>query len=521
MIRSRLWTSPDPSAPNRTSDVWFLLGALLLVSLLVQVVRPSTLLPLDIFLWRPILVCTTLLAAGQWLVYWQKKSWSQVWDTLKVALPFALVAALVFALINLWQQGSGSLPLTLSQLPAYLLSLGFWPTAAGPESLLRGFTFGLALGVAWHEYRATKNDLRTIVGAVGTWLVCSFVLLLPSIVVLLALLFQGLPILNQTGQNVIENFSRLNLNTYWSNSQLTRWFTGFGGQLPNMMALFQITWIAVMALVAAWLVSGLKKLKTLSIKNILSQSWDVVIWATAVLAGLSAGWGRMPRSPLDWVTWLAFLITLVLLFLFWRTKIIEEVLSEGESLFTYWHLPLVIIFAALLGWPIMQFVVAILIISWLFRVETQNLASNSINLASKQDWLKDIILWLVWMLVAGASLAFIRGSQTIGLNMVHTVMAFGLLVAPALIWRSVQDKANGWFITAGCWLVASLVAAYLLQAFAVFALALLVLVFCYILFRLKDKTGQIMPLAIILYTLAVLIFIFWLPRWLNPRLLGY
>ncbi|MDD5726177.1 MAG: hypothetical protein PHC53_02060 [Patescibacteria group bacterium] len=510
MIRSRIWTTPDPSTPDRASDVWFLLGALLLVSLLVQVIRPATLLPLDIFLWRPILACTALLAAGQWLVYWQKKTWSQVWDTLKAALPFALVSSLVFALINLWQQGSGSMPLTLSQLPVYLLSLGFWPTIAGPESLLRGFALGLALGVAWHEYRATKNDLRTIVGAVGTWLACSLVLLLPSITIILALLFQGLPILNQTGQDIVENFSRLNLNTYWSNLQLTRWFTGFGGQLPNMMALFQITWVAVIALAVTWIVSGLTKFKTWSIKNILSQSWDIAIWVTAILAGLSAGWGRMPHSPLDWATWLAFLISMVLLFMFWRTKIMEEVQSEGESLFTYWHLPLVLIFAALLGWPIMQFVVAILIISWLYKKSSR---------VREQGWLKDIILWLIWMLIASASLAFVRGSQTIGLSMVNAVMAFGLLVAPALIWRSAQGKAHSWFITASCWLVASLIAAYLLQAFAVFALALLVVVFCYILFRLKDKTGQVMPLAIILYTLAVLIFIFWLPRWLNPRLL--
>ncbi len=513
MIRSRIWTSQDPSIPDRASDVWFLLGALLLVSLLVQVIRPAALLPLDIFLWRPILACTALLAAGQWLVYWQKKTWSQVWDTLKAALPFALVMALVFALINLWQQGSGSLPLTLSQLPVYLLSIGFWPTTAGPESLLRGFVFGLALGVAWHEYRATKNDLRTIVGAVGTWLACSLVLLLPSIIILFALLFQGLPILNQTGQNIVENFSRLNLNTYWSNLQLTRWFTGFGGQLPNMMALFQITWVAVIALAVTWIVSGLTKFRTWSIKNILSQSWDMAIWVTAILAGLSAGWGRMPHSPLDWATWLAFLIVMILLFTYWRTKetkiLVEGVQPEGESLFAAWHLPLVIILSALLGWPIMQFVVAVLIISWLSKD----------GLAVKWDWLKDVISWLVWMLIASASLAFIRGSQTTGLIMVNTVMAFGLLIAPALIWRSVQGKANGWFITAGCWLVASLAAAYLLQAFAVFALALLVLVFCYILFKLKDKTGQIMPLAIILYTLAVLIFIFWLPRWLNPRLL--
>lgn len=505
MIRSRIWTSPDPSAPDRASDVWFLLGALLLVSLLVQVIRPATLLPLDIFLWRPILACTALLAAGQWLVYWQKKTWSQVWDTLKAALPFALVSALVFALINLWQQGSGSLPLTLSQLPAYLLSIGFWPTTAGPESLLRGFAFGLALGVAWHEYHATKNDLRTIVGAVGTWLACSLVLLLPSIIIILALLFEGSPVLNQTGQNIVENFSRLNLNTYWSNLQLTRWFTGFGGQLPNMMALFQITWVAVIALSVTWLINALTKFKTWSIKNILSQSWNMAIWATAILAGLSAGWGRMPHSPLDWATWLVFLMMVILLYTFWRGK--ES--TQEESLFVYWHLPLVLLLSALLGWPVMQFIVAVLIISWLSKD----------GLAVKWDWLKDVVLWLVWMLIAGASLAFVRGSQATGLIMVNTVMAFGLLIAPALIWRSVQGKAHGWFITAGCWLVTSLVAAYLLQAFAVFALALLVLAFCYILFKLKDKAGQAMPFAIILYTLAVLIFIFWLPRWLNPRLL--
>ncbi|MHB8830836.1 MAG: hypothetical protein ACYC44_01870 [Patescibacteria group bacterium] len=513
MIRSRIWTSQDPSTPDRASDVWFLLGALLLVSLLVQVIRPTTLLPLDIFLWRPILVCTALLAAGQWLVYWQKKTWSQVWDTLKAAVPSALVVALVFALINLWQQGSGSLPLTLSQLPVYLLSIGFWPAMAGPESLLRGFVFGLALGVAWHEYRATKNDLRTIVGAVGTWLVCSLVLLLPSIIIILTLLFEGSLVLNQTGQNIVENFSRLNLNTYWSNLQLTRWFTGFGGQLPNMMALFQVTWIAVITLSVTWLVNALTKFKTWSIKKIISQFWDMAIWVTAILAGLSAGWGRMPHSSLDWVSWLAFLITIILLFTYWRTKELNNLMDgsrpEGESLFSYWHLPLVLVLSALLGWPVMQFIVAVLIISWLSKD----------GLAVKWDWLKDVVSWLVWMLIAGASLAFIRGSQTTGLSMVNTIMAFGLLMAPLFIWRSVQNRAHGWLITAGCWLVTSLVAAYLLQAFAVFALALLVLVFCYILFRLKDKAGQVMPFAIILYILAVLIFIYWLPRWLNPRLL--
>lgn len=517
MIKSRLWSDAesDPvldkdasdGRANRVKEVWILLASLALISILVEIVRPNGLQPLDLFIWRPILIVGCLVLSGLWLKVWFKKSYEEIWETLKLSLPWALLLSLAFGLIGLWPQDLGSLPLTLGNLPGYFFTFGFWPTVAGPESLLRGFTFGLALSIFWFEFRAHRNDLKAAASGVGAWIASSLVLVLPSLILNLTVAFNGSHVLSASATDLADEFSRLNLNTFWGNLQLTRWFTGFGGQLSNSMALFTLSWVFVLLIILVAILFWRPRQIPQSLKADGSW-WPFFFFMTAAVSGLLAGWGKMHHSGLDLVAWIVYAILLILWF--WRFKKWSGS-DQTEGLFTSWLTPLVFFAGGLLGWPVLLPIMASLLIMWIRK-------SSYLSSRSWSNWPVQMLLWLC---LAGASLGFMRGSQYIQEEMVWIILAFGCLLAPAMAWFYVKNRPQAWLVTISVWMAVSLVSGLLIKTFLVSALALLGIVASWLWPRFKANFSRWLPYAILIYMSLAMILAFWLPRWLNPRLLPF
>ncbi|MDD5437949.1 MAG: hypothetical protein PHC70_02275 [Patescibacteria group bacterium] len=505
MIKSKIWSgesapSAEPSITKNNHAVWIMLAAIILVSVLVEIIRPIGIQPLDLFIWRPVLIICSLALSALWLRSWFKKTLEEVIGIIKSALPWAIVGALVFGVISIWPQDLGSLPLTLSNLPGYFFSLGFWPLTAGPESILRGFAFGLGVAVFWNEFKASRNDLRAALGGVGTWLVSSFVLALPSIVLNVTVAVTGGKVWGVAASDLANAFSRLNLNTFWANLQLTRWFTGFGGQLPNSMALYTLSWVFVLSFVLMLALYWRPRhfLQSLKLEN---SYWPVLYFASAVVSGLLAGWGKMAHSGLDLVAWLVFIILLAV----WFRHL--EKSDEPDEGINAWLTPLVLISGGLLGWPVLLPILASLIVVWIERKPV---------FQAWPSWLPQLFLWLC---LAAASLGFMRGSQYVQEGMVWIVLAFGCLIIPAIAWFQVKDKPKGALGVMIAWLAVSLVSSLLLKTYLVCALAALGIVAYYLWSKYKAQVSQALPYFVLIYVAAVMILAFWLPRLLNPRLL--
>jgi hypothetical protein len=505
MIKSKVW-SDNTSVPlsndvkavseNNGKEIWVLLASIALVSVLVEIVRPNGLQPLDLFIWRPVLIVCGLVLTSLWLKIWFKKNFDEIKTVFITSLPWALLGALVFGIIGLWPRDSGALPLTLSNLPVYFLTLGFWPLVAGPESILRGFALGLGVAIFWYEFRASKNDLRSALGGLGAWLASSLVLVLPFIVLNITVALSGGKVLSLSASDLANNFSRLNLNTFWANLQLTRWFTGFGGQLPNSLALFSLSWVFIL-IVVLLLIIYWRPRNVLGFLKLEDSYWPTLFFSSAIFSGLLAGWGKMHHSSLDLVAWLVFIVLLSAWF--WRFK-----KSDGLNI---WLTPLVLLAGGLLGWTVLLPVIASLLVIWI--------QDNFVG-RNWPSWISQILLWLC---LAAASLGFMRGSQYIQEGMVWVLLALGCLSIPAIVWFQIKENPKKDLGVMVAWLLTSLISSWVLNTFLVSALAALAIIVYYLFFRSKAKISQALPYLVLIYVAAVMVLAFWLPRLLNPRLL--
>ncbi|MDD2785980.1 MAG: hypothetical protein PHS79_03750 [Patescibacteria group bacterium] len=520
-----------PASAN-SNEVWGFIFALLLVGIITWVVHPKNILPLDLFLWQPIMILAAMALIGIWFKIWYKANAESAWFLLKVNLPAALAGSLLFGLVGLWPQSSGSLPLTFNQIPAYFFTLGFWPLIAGPIAMLRGFVLGFALFVFWSDFKVHRNDLRAVAGGIGTWLFGSLALVLPSIIVVLTAAFSGNGLLQTTGADLIGAFSRTNLNTFWSNAQLTRWFTGFGGELPNMITLFTASWLLVVVFWLLVTVFWRPKNFIQLVRDQRENLWNFLLMISAAVVGLSVGWGRMRGSHLDLAADLVFVTFLI----FWNlatkdvTRQSTSVRSDVPRVTS--HVPRIvflILSSILLGWPVLLPTLLGLIVLWLRThlsssgESDETRGSNGNNLFQfflrHPIWSQGVLSAVLWLSLADASLAFIRGAQVVSDDMMVKLLALGSVALVGIAATFVRGRRHSWLITAAAWLAAGLMASYALGTFLPGAVALLSVALGHIWYKLKGDFTRWLPQIIMIYLSVVLIFAFWLPRWLNPRML--
>ncbi|MFA6161311.1 MAG: hypothetical protein WC766_03985 [Patescibacteria group bacterium] len=534
-----------PASAN-SNEVWSFIFSLLLVGIVTWVVHPKNMLPLDLFLWQPIMILAAMAFIGIWFKVWYKANAESAWSLLRVNLPAALAGSLLFGLAGLWPQSSGSLPLTFNQIPAYFFTLGFWPLIAGPIALLRGFVLGFALYVFWSDFKAHRNDLRAVAGGIGTWLFGSFALVLPSIVVALTAAFSGNGLLQTTGADLIGAFSRTNLNTFWSNAQLTRWFTGFGGELPNMITLFTASWTLLIVICSLLIVFWRPKNFIQLLRDQKESLWNFLLMISAAVVGLSVGWGRMRGSDLDLAADLVFVLMLVLWHLVTKGSALSDApravrLSSPKSASHVPQIVLLIFSSILLGWPVLLPMLLGLIALWLrahlsSSGESDDVKSRGDNVALRETrgsnennlfqfflrrpiWSQGVLSAVLWLSLADASLAFIRGAQVVSDDMMVKLLALGSVVLVGIAAAFVRGRRHSWLITAVLWLISGLLVSYTLGTFLPGAVALLCIALGHIWYKVKGEFSRWLPQIIMIYLAVVLIFAFWLPRWLNPRML--
>lgn len=497
MIKSRLWTAVQEMGGE--SAVWRLCASFLVLGVSVEVLRPGGILPLEAFLWRPIMALIVLLFISAFLKFASRQDGQAVALSLRKVMPWAIVCAAIFALVPLWPKDFSALPFSLKDISYYLLSVGFWPMVSGPEGLLRGFVLGLSLFFAWLEFQTSKDDIKAIMVGAGSWLAGSLALMLPYFVLALTALLTKLPF--SSGAVLADSFSRLNITTYWSNAQIVRWFTGFGGQLPNAMALYTLSWVFVIGVIVYGLVYFRPRQSVVAYLRSRSQMiFESLLALTAVGVGLSVGWGRMQRSGLDLVAWL--ILVLAVFGVIWLQASVKDE-AEGSV-----PVALVVMSGALLGWPVLFPLLAVIFTAWLYSGTERTEAGRG------------ALLSVSWLGLAGASLAFVRLGPSITQGMGTNLLALGVLVLPALVDRYLfKQSKNSHYLAWSCWALGGVLSSWLLSSLVPFGVAIVGIVLTGVWRKVKGDFGIVLGYTVLIGMACALLLAYWMPRWLNPRLL--
>lgn len=492
--------NPAGSSQDKKYSIFYLGALVFVISILTAVFKSGSILPLDLFIWRPLLIFAVIIAMWTWLKFWLKLDLFLAWEKIQGGFLWAGLASLGFGWLNLWQSGSGLLPMSLKGVGYYFLTLGFWPLNAGPESLLRGFVLGMAVYFVVREYRNTGQDIKSLIGGLGIWFFGSLILLVPSFLVWSALWLNDISGLWLSGAEMVKEFSRLNINTYWSDGQIVRWFTGFGGQLPTMMALFSASWIFVLSF-ALWTLNFWTP-RPWSVSNQKVLAWLFLI--SAPMTGLSLGWVRRPVSNLDWVSWLVLAVVFYGLFSFITRPHDDQ--APGNFVLS-WKLYFVLLGAALLGWTVFLPAVAALGIHWL----QQKLQPGENGIYH------EVFLCAQWPFMAGLALAFIRRGDVFMTGINWGLVVFWILASMTVILPWFLKKYGRWPVVLSLWLLAGLGVALWLKTIAALAVVAFLALISQYLRKKWSRFDLFWSYLILISFFVIFILIFLVPRLLQSK----
>lgn len=488
---------------NTRSGILFLGLWITVVGVLLSVFQTGSIMPLDLLIWRPILIFGVIVSMLLWLKLWFKLDLFLAWEKINGGFLWAGLTALAFGWINMWQSGSGLLPLSLKGIGYYFLTLGFWPLSAGPESFLRGFVFGLAVFFVVREYKNTGQDIRSLAGGAGLWFFGSLVLLLPSLVALLALAINDVNGLWMSGAEIVKEFSRLNINTYWSDGQIMRWFTGFGGQLPTTIALFSASWVLVLSFAIFELIDFWTQRPRFEVNRQKILVWLFLV--TAPMTGLSLGWARRSGSNLDLVSWLVLAVVFYNLFSFVTQSRDDRTPSEFmES----WGFYFVLLGSALLGWTVFLPTAAALGIHWL--MQKLGPGDNGIS--------HEMFLCAQWPFMAGSALAFILRGDVFSPGMNLGLVVFWLLASMVVVLPWLLKKYGRWPAVLGLWLLAGLGVTIWLKTIAALSVVAFLALTSQILRKKWSRFDLFWPYLILTSFFVVFALIFLAPRLMQSKM---
>lgn len=448
----------------------------------------------EIFIWRPLAFLAILMGASFW---WSKRnalSLAQALNELLAFVPCALIFAVLVGFIPVWKLDYTSLPMGLGDIGLYFVSLGFAPRLAGPDILLRGFAWGIAIFAAIRTYKNGKDIGASLLDLLLVWISSSVALLLPWLVfwMLGPLCGSELP---GNGQEIIRVFSQFTLNSYWNNLQIVRWFLGFGEQLSHSMVLFLSA--VFYLLEVAYLVVALRDKLFSSLKKI---GWEnVTSVGLAAAAGLMAGWSRTPWVWGDIVVWLIFFTIL-----FASLILLQARSEDAEDIFNF-SLAGGLVGSFILGWPVAAAFVAF-ICAVLLSPREQEISDYKIFFSRA----------LIFIVALGLGLAFVRRGDVVNQHMLYIALASLLLCLPAFLPSRID-----WLKRGVIWLGAGLAATLLLQSLVPVAISILAVAVWHAIQKIRPNLLVFLQPSIYLCAFFVLILAVWLPRLLNPRLLGY
>ncbi len=457
----------------------------------------------EILVWRPLAFSAILMGASFWWSTRNKISLAQSLNDLLAFVPYALIFAVLIGFIPVWKLDYASLPMGLGDIGLYFVSLGIAPRLAGPDILLRGFAWGIAMFAAINTYKTRKDIGTSLLDLLLVWILSSVALLLPWFV------FWTIGAVNDAGlangQEVIRVFSQAALNSYWSNLQIVRWFLGFGEQLSHSMALLLSSFFFILtALYSVW---AFKDKLILLIKKI---NWENPALMTLALAtGLIVGWGRGPWAWIDISVWLVLAIVLacsVILFQAW---------SENSYAVFGYCLAAGLIGSFILGWPVLVAFLSFMCVVFISRTQTTDNRQQTV--ASTFDVRRLTfgvsISALVFITLAGMGLAFARRGDVMTRQMLFTTMAMLLLCLPAFLPKQID-----WLKRSIIWFAAGVIATLLVQSLVPVAVTVLAVAIWHGLQKFKPSLMSYLAQSIFICAVIVLVLGIWLPKLLNPRL---
>ncbi|MBD3281510.1 hypothetical protein GF391_02070 [Candidatus Uhrbacteria bacterium] len=448
--------------------------------------------PLEMFIFYPTIIICALLVVKLFIDRTSHVVFrSKFIEILLMSLGFGFLISLV----PVWSKEAAVMPLSLTQIGTYLMTLGAYPVDAGPDGLLRGVAWSLAIIVAIAIYRDTKEFFRPLAMAAVAWFVMTVVFLLPSIIVIITMVINSLSV-SLPGADMVKQFTRMSLFSYWNEGQLLRWFTGFGEQAANSLLLYTASWVFILG-AAAWFAGNIKKLRDVW----QGFGWDWFFSAAAVIyIGYVAGMSGARWVGMDAAVWL---VLLALLGLGWMMYMLGTDAGEGSVLLLW------LLGSALLGWPVFAGGLA-----FVFLVKLRE-ALQSRPSRGKFEWLLSGVAAGALMLLI---VLFMRRGQLVELPMLRIVgagLVFALMASFAkyAVRQGINKVA---VITA--WLTACVLIWIVTGVFAGTALMMLVGVLLWFFWHRLMRVAWLPPALAWILAVVVMLLIVHLPRLAHPEL---
>ncbi|MDF1496668.1 MAG: hypothetical protein P1P90_01235 [Patescibacteria group bacterium] len=497
MIKSRILNGLENQIGVNWAYISFSLIAAVFLRALIFGEQYAT--PLEVFIWYPVLVVTGFLLVKMFAKRFFSNSVGFEFRVLPITAILAISLGFVLSLLPFWGRVTAGMPLSLSQLATYVLTLGIYPFQFGPDGFLRGIAWVMAIVPAIFLYKESKDLFKSIFLGVLSWAAMTFVFLMPSLILIITMLFNSLPF-TSTGAVMVGEFTRLNLFSYWGDGQLLRWFTGFGGQATNALLLYTASWIFMLGSIV-WSISNFDLIK--QALNGFKVSW-IFSAICIVLFGFLAGSSHQGWIGLDAAAWGVFVLVLLFSWLYVRVNTLTPVQTD-ESMLVFWLLGLM-----LLGWPV--FLGGVLLAITVYCKDQ----IKSLNLMTSWEWVADALVPIVMVLLFAL---FMRRGAVLEPVAIQIVLMFGLFaflagfvgyakkVKLTKIWLSA-----GWVVIAGLlWIVAGV--------FSPVAIMMLAGVFVWMFWQKILEYSWEPDVLVWGVALLVLLVVIWLPRVAHPELI--
>ncbi|MBU2566137.1 hypothetical protein KKG46_01095 [Patescibacteria group bacterium] len=458
--------------------------------------------PLEIFLWYPLLYLGGIFSVVVIRKYVFKKVDALDWNLYQNPVIVGLGIALIVYLLGFWGRDLVSSQLSVSGIAQYLVSFGFFPFSIGPDAMLRGFAWGVSVVFAYKEYKENEDIFSGVIVGMALCLAINIFFLIPSMILLLVLLVNGLGFSGQ----IISELGSLTLNSYWNNAQLIRWFTGFGGQAVNSVHLFNISWVFLIDFIVWGLLSKDEFVGFVRIM-ITDGLLKVFSWVSfAMLLGVGIGLGRSDWVLMDFSSVVVFMIVVISGLFLWRVWANKQNENSNWLLFFY------LFGSFILGWPV--FGAALVFLSFAYLVAGDAL----MNIDEKFFWLKEYLLALG---LSFLSFQFVRRGADSDVSLTSLVGVFSFFQA-LYFYARYKLKNESVFVlwqVMGLWLILGGILAIIFKVFVPLAIILLGCVLFFVILRLKRKWSEYVAYMILLTGVLILLLTVILPRLADPRLL--
>ena len=498
MIKTGVWTK-DLGNAILTLLIIGSAAVYVLTSIIKGLAAPN---PLELFLWHPIILVASLLALVLANKYILKKQNALDWDSYKTPVIFGLLLSFAISTSGLWTKDIVSSQLGLAGMAQYLVSLGVFPFNVGPDAILRGFAWGVAGVMAYQSFKNNDDILNGVLVGIVACTAMNIIFLLPNVVINLFLIISG----TGYGDQLVTDMGVYALNSYWSNAQIVRWFSGFGGQTVNSIQLFTISWVFITGFIF-WLILFKDSVIT-GIKTFINEGgWRDLSWmGFSLISGAVIAWGRSNWVLMDFSAVLVFFIIIFIMLLYWKAVTGALVIDVKWLLFFY------VFGGFVLGWPV--FIMALLLLGLIY------LSSNNLKASLSWDleWLKKYILALGMSFV---SFQFIRrgGDPDAWLSNLVVVISFFNALFIYIMFKLKRDSVVLTWLVMLLWLLISGLTAIMFGTFLPVAITLIGCVILFIGFYLKKSWLTAGAYLVVLSGLLILFMVVLLPKLLNPRLL--